>query len=106
MGKDEDEIVIEIGKLAVVLELLPNPGLIGVRGDLLLQEAADLAEPLLLGLPQGCRHRRRRHGSSAAADRRREGRGRQGTDLGVRMGGWGVRAILCEVKRGGGALLR
>lgn len=51
MGKDENKIVIEIRKLVVVLELLQNPGLIGVGGDVLLQEGADLAEALLLRLP-------------------------------------------------------
>ncbi|RWV92475.1 hypothetical protein GW17_00045144 [Ensete ventricosum] len=64
MGEDEDEVVIEIGKSVVLLELLPDPDLISVGGDLLLQEAADLAKPLLPRLPQG----RRRH-LSAASDR-------------------------------------
>ena len=60
MGEYEDEVVVEIGELVVVLELLPNPGLIGIGGDVLLQKAADLAEPLLSRLPQRrrlCCHR-------------------------------------------------
>jgi hypothetical protein len=52
--KNESEVVVEIGELRVVLELLPNLRLVG-RGsgvrNLLLQQAADLSEPLLLGLP-------------------------------------------------------
>jgi hypothetical protein len=52
--ENESEVVVEIGELRVVLELLPNLGLVGggsgVR-NLLLQQATDLFESLLLGLP-------------------------------------------------------
>lgn len=41
-----------------MLELLPNPRLIGARRDLLLQKDTDLSQTLLLRLP---RVRRRRH---------------------------------------------
>jgi len=50
-GEEEDEVVVEVGELAVVLELLPDAGLVGVGGDVRLEEGADLAEPLLLRLP-------------------------------------------------------
>lgn len=50
-GKDEGEVVVEIGELAVVVELLTDTGLIGGGGDVLLQEGADLSKALFLGLP-------------------------------------------------------
>lgn len=50
-GEKEDEVVVKVGELAVVLELLPDAGLVGVGGDVRLQEGADLVEPLLLRLP-------------------------------------------------------
>lgn len=58
--ENESEVVIEIGELRVLLELLPNLGLVGGgrgMGNLLLQEPADLSEPLLLGLPRGTTRR-------------------------------------------------
>ena len=58
-GEEEDQVVVEVGELAVVLELLPDAGLVGVGGDVRLEERAYLAEPLLLRLPQ--RRRRRGH---------------------------------------------
>ena len=67
MNKD-DEIVTEIRKSIVVLELLSNSRLIDVRRDLLLEEAATLMDPLLLGLPEGCHHSHHHHGSSATVD--------------------------------------
>jgi hypothetical protein len=52
--ENEREVVVEIRELRVVLELLPNLGLVrggSVVRNLLLQQATDLSEPLLLGLP-------------------------------------------------------
>ena len=52
-GEDEDEIIVEIGELRVVVELLENLRLVscGSRRDLVLEEATDLQEALLLWLP-------------------------------------------------------
>lgn len=38
-----------------MLELLPDAGLVGSRGDVLLEQGANLPEPFLLGLPRGLR---------------------------------------------------
>lgn len=65
-SEDENEIIVEIGELAEVLELLPNPRLIGARRNLLLQKEADLSQTLLLRLPR-VRRRRRRHSPPIAA---------------------------------------
>lgn len=60
-----------------MLELLPNPRLIGARRDLLLQKYTDLSQTLLLRLP---RVLRRRHSLLIVAvcvrcERAREGEG-------------------------------
>lgn len=64
--QDESEVVVEIGNLAIVLKLLPYEVLIGIRGNLPLQQPTDLANSLLLWLP----HRRsgRRHRPAASPE--------------------------------------
>ena len=58
--EDEGEVIVEVGELRIVLELLPNLSLVSGRGmgNLLLEEAADLLEPLLLRLPRRTRRHR------------------------------------------------
>ncbi|GJN01228.1 hypothetical protein PR202_ga18475 [Eleusine coracana subsp. coracana] len=72
-GEEEDEVVVEVRELAIMLELLPDAGLVGVGRDMRLQEGADLAEPLLLRLP----HRRRRHRVTGGGERASARRGRR-----------------------------
>jgi len=59
-GEDEGEVIVEVRKVRVALKVLPNLSLIGGRRmrNLLLEEAADLLEPLLLRLPRWSRRRR------------------------------------------------
>jgi hypothetical protein len=74
-GEEEDEVVVEVGELAIVLELLPDEGLVGVGGDVRLQEGADLAETLLLRLPQSRRRHRVTGGGGRAGARGEDGGG-------------------------------
>lgn len=62
-GEDEGEVIVEVRKVRVALKVLPNLSLIGGRRmrNLLLEEAADLLEALLLRLPRWSRRRRHRH---------------------------------------------
>lgn len=71
-GEEENQVVVEVRELAVVLELLPDASLVGVGGDVRVEEGADLAEALLLRLPQ----RRRRHRRRRSCESRGRGRGR------------------------------
>lgn len=72
-GEEENQVVVEVRELAVVLELLPDASLVGVGGDVRVEEGADLAEALLLRLPQRRRRRHRRRRSCES--RGRGGRG-------------------------------
>lgn len=60
-GEDEGEVIVEVREMRVALKVLPNLSLIGGRRmrNLLLKEAADLLEPLLLRLPRWSRRRHR-----------------------------------------------
>ncbi|BAS91784.1 Os04g0691466 [Oryza sativa Japonica Group] len=74
-GEEENQVVVEVRELAVVLELLPDASLVGVGGDVRVEEGADLAEALLLRLPQRRRRRHRRRRSCESRGRGRGGRG-------------------------------